>query len=69
MRQRQGEQREDNGKHRTDVELHVAQFEAREADAPHCHDKADGAPDTNRWEIRHNIQTGGFQSVVGNRVD
>ncbi|MNV55799.1 hypothetical protein D3C71_1480460 [compost metagenome] len=47
----------------------MAQFEACEAHAPHCHDEADGAPDTDWREIGHDIQTSGFNAVVGDGVD
>ena len=67
--QRQGEDRQQYGERRTDIELHMAQFEAREAHAPHRHDKADGAPDTDWREIGHDIHIRGLQAVVGDGVD
>ena len=47
----------------------MAQLEAREAHAPHRHDKADGAPDTDWREVGDDIQTGRFQAIVGDGVD
>ncbi len=67
--QRQGKYRQHHGERSTDIELHMAQFEAREAHAPHRHDKTDGAPDTDGWEIGDDIHTGRFQAVVGDGVD
>ncbi len=69
MRQRHREQRQHHGERRTDVELHMAQFEAREAHAPHRHNKTDGAPDTDWREIGHDIHIRRFQAVVGDGVD
>jgi hypothetical protein len=58
MRQRQGEQRQYDRECRPDVKLHMAQFEACEAHAPHGHDKADGAPDTDWREVGDDLHTG-----------
>ena len=43
------------GERRADIELHMARSKPGEADAPHGEDKTDGAPDTNRREIGHDI--------------
>ena len=69
MRQRQGEQRQQDRQRRADIKLHMAKLEAREANAPHGEDKADGAPDTNWREIGHDIQPRRLQAVVGDGVD
>ena len=69
MRQRQGEQRQQDRQRRANVQLHMAQFEAREADAPHGEDKADGAPDTNWREIGDDIQPRRLQAIVRDGVN
>ena len=67
--QRQGEDRQQHRERCADIELHMAQFEAREAHAPHRHDKADSSPDTDWREIGHDIHIRGLQAVVGDGVD
>ena len=69
MRQRQGEQSQQDRQRRANVQLHMAQFKAGEAHAPHGEDKADGAPDTNWREIGDNIQPRRLQAVVGDGID
>ena len=69
MRQRQGEEHQQQGERRADIELHMAQFKAGEADAPHGEDKTNGAPDTNRREIGHDIHIRRLQAVVRNGVN
>ena len=47
----------------------MAQLKAGEADGPHGEDKTDGAPDTNRREIGHDIHIRRLQAVVRNGVN
>ena len=58
VRQRQREQRQHHGERSTNIELHMAQFEAGKAHRPHRQNKADGAPNTDRREVGHDIQAG-----------
>ena len=68
-RQRQGEQRQQYRQRRTDVQLHMAQLKAGEADAPHGEDKADSAPDTDRRKIGNDIQPRRLQAIVRDGVN
>lgn len=69
VRQGKGKQYQQNGKRRADIKLHMAQLETGETHAPHRQNKANGTPDTDRWEVSHNIHAGRLQAVIRYSID